>query len=108
MTETEAKWDERVRAWRSSGQPAEDYAEGRGFAASTLRWWSSRFSRGAVSIPPPVEKGTPPVRMMRILPVTRAPAGAVTVRVGAAEFDVRAGFDHVLVRELVEVLGGAQ
>jgi hypothetical protein len=44
--------------------------------------------------------------MLRIVPVARASANAVTVRVGRAEFDVRAGFDHVLVCELVAALSG--
>ena len=37
MTETESKWAERVREWKSTGQSAPDYVQGRGFEASTLR-----------------------------------------------------------------------
>ncbi|WP_437634659.1 IS66 family insertion sequence element accessory protein TnpA [Sorangium sp. So ce854] len=39
---TEAMWSERVRAWRESGETAEEFARSRGFAASTLHGWSSR------------------------------------------------------------------
>ena len=45
MTTTEAKWTKRVSAWRASDQTAEEYSRGRGFAAGTLRWWSSRLRR---------------------------------------------------------------
>jgi len=43
MTETEAKWAARVLEWRESGKAAEEFAEGRGFEASTLRFWASRL-----------------------------------------------------------------
>jgi hypothetical protein len=45
MNETEAKWAERVLEWRESGQAAEEFAEGRGFEASTLRFWASRLKK---------------------------------------------------------------
>ncbi|WP_437842463.1 IS66 family insertion sequence element accessory protein TnpA [Sorangium sp. So ce1153] len=35
-------WSERVRAWRESGETAEEFARSPGFAASTLHGWSSR------------------------------------------------------------------
>ncbi len=41
----EALWRERAGAWRKSGESADKYSEGRGFAAGTLRWWSSRLGR---------------------------------------------------------------
>jgi hypothetical protein len=34
----EALWRERVGDWRKSGESADKYSEGRGFAAGTLRW----------------------------------------------------------------------
>ncbi|KYF72184.1 hypothetical protein BE17_21180 [Sorangium cellulosum] len=47
---TEVMWSERVRAWRESGETAEEFARSRGFAASTLvttpsQKWSSPRSR---------------------------------------------------------------
>lgn len=105
MTKTESKWATRVRAWRTSGQAAARFAEGRGFEASTLRWWASRLGR-EVKEPPPAFGSR--VRLVR---VTRAPAAsseALVVSVGAARIEVRAGFDPELVRELVDALGAAQ
>ena len=40
---TEATWTKRVAAWRASGLTAAEFSDGRGFAAATLRWWSSRL-----------------------------------------------------------------
>lgn len=101
MTATESKWAERVRAWKSSGESADAYAQGRGFEGSTLRWWSSRLGRGAVT---PKVSG-PRVRMVRVVAAAR-PAGSLSVRIGVAHVEVRAGFDRALLRELVETLGG--
>lgn len=106
MTEaTEAKWAERVLGWKSSGQSAEEYGAGLGVKPATLRWWSSRLKRdmkgdgGAAS-----ERG---IRMVRVVAKAKSAAtGTVMVRVGAAQVEVRAGFDHALLRELVEALGG--
>ena len=37
-----AEWSERVRAWRESGQSAEEFAKaGAGYRPTTLRWWAS-------------------------------------------------------------------
>jgi hypothetical protein len=44
--------------------------------------------------------------MARVVAVPTPAAGSLTVRVGAAQFEVRAGFDRGLVRALVDALGG--
>ena len=111
MTETETKWSERVGEWRSGGQSANDYAQGRGFAASTLRWWASRLGRGG-GMPTrggiaARAKGAPAIRMARLVAVRRPVDPTLTVRVGVAQVEVRAGFDRLLLRELVEALGDA-
>ncbi len=41
---TEA-WTERVRAWRASGESANEFCRGAGYAANTLRWWSSKLKK---------------------------------------------------------------
>jgi len=107
MTETESKWSGRVRQWRASGRPAPEYAEGQGFKGSTLRWWASRLDRGGSTASPVLKKRPEPcVRMARVVAVPTPAAGSLTVRVGAAQFEVRAGFDRGLVRALVDALGG--
>lgn len=109
MTETETRWAGRVKAWKSSGQSAADYARGRGFAASTLRWWSSRLGREPVASDVVAKPSAArPVRMVRLVTAPPRPAPrALTVRVGAAQVDVQRGFDRALLRELVDALGGA-
>jgi len=109
MTETESKWAERVREWRAGGQSAADYSQGRGFKESTLRWWASRLDRGVADRTPGADtvKTVAPVRMVRVVTAVKPASAALTVRLGAAQVEVRRGFDRVLLRELVEVLGGA-
>ena len=107
MTETQAKWAARVSEWRQSGKPAEEFADGRGFEGSTLRYWSSRLKHGIDTVP----AETPPVRMARVVRRSKSAVAATTdagivVEVGAARVTVRRGFDPLLLRELVESLRG--
>jgi len=106
MTGTEAKWSERVADWRASGKTAEEYAQGRGFEPSTLRFWSSRLRQ----IEGRTAKGaTPRVRMARVVSVgSRVPAAErpLVVVVGGARIEVRGGFDRRVLREIVDALGG--
>lgn len=104
MTKTEETWVERVRAWRASGQTAPGFAQGRGFEASTLRYWAHRLRRDGIDA-----TATPRVRMLRVTPAP-APAAAapLVVSVGAARVEVRAGFDRALLREVVDALGGSR
>ncbi len=108
MTATESKWTERVAEWKASGRSAPEYSRGRGFAASTLLWWSSRLGHGV----PGGEVETrvtaaPHVRMARVVRVAGPRAESLTVRVGAAGIEVQAGFDRLLLRQVVDALGGA-
>ncbi|KYF47961.1 hypothetical protein BE08_37770 [Sorangium cellulosum] len=94
---TEAMWSERVRAWRESGETAEEFARSRGFAASTLHGGSSRLSR------------TEAPRFLRLVPKTPAVASSVAelvVEVGGARVRVAAGFDPALLADVVRALGG--
>ena len=62
MSDTKEIWKKRVASWRASGKTAEKYSAGRGWAAGTLLWWSSRLGREAA--PPAV----------RIAQLVRSPA----------------------------------
>ncbi len=108
MTATELKWAERVREWKASGELAEDYARGRGFTASTLRWWSSRVRRGVMTAETSRSPRAASVRMARVVRsrASESDAPSMTIRIGAARVEVRRGFDRGLLREVVEALGG--
>jgi len=102
MTETETKWVERIREWKASGKKAEDFAVGRGFKASTLRFWASRLRTPRKVAAPAAVEGEPRVRMARVMV-----GASLCVVVGAARIEIRQGFDKAVLRELVETLGGA-
>ncbi len=95
---TRQKWVERVRAWRASGEEASAFAAGKGFEASTLRWWASRLGREE------------PVRLVPV--VARASSsevrGDVVVEVGGARVRVTSGFSRELLVQVVRALGGAR
>lgn len=98
-TATEALWSGRVQAWRESGVSAAEFARGKGFAASTLRLWSSRVRP-----------------LPRLVELVRRPSAAavvvsapeLVVEVGAVRVRVGRGFDAELLREVVAAVSGAR
>jgi hypothetical protein len=94
---TEKEWGERVRAWRASGQDAATFAASLGYAASTLRWWSSRIGRAE------------PLRIVRLLPrpsvaTASVAAPSLVLEVGGARVYVTPGFDAPLLADVVRAL----
>lgn len=59
MTDARTTWKQRVTSWRASGESAERYAVGRGFAASTLKWWASKLRED--------NSGAPIVRVAQVI-----------------------------------------
>ena len=107
MTETETKWAERIREWRSSGKTAQEFAAGQDFEASTLRYWASELNRRArqsrpVGAAPPTAKRVRMVRVRRGVPP--ATATPMVIAIGAARIELRAGFDRALLREVIAAL----
>jgi hypothetical protein len=104
MTETETKWSERVRDWKASGKTAREFADGRDFKASTLRYWACVLRRGSGLTARPGRR-EPDVRMARVVRVASKGDDAMIVTVGAARVAVRPGFDAALLRQVVQALG---
>jgi hypothetical protein len=108
MTETQTKWATRVAEWRQSGKSAEEFAEGRGFEGSTLRYWSSRLKQEAGA----TAGEAPPVRIARVVRRTRtsevaAPSvSGIVVEIGRARVTVQQGFDRSLLRDVIALLHG--
>src|SRR5579883_2797492 len=104
MADTRTLWRQRVAEWRASGQTAEAYSVGRGFAASSLRWWSSKLGREQV-----VEAPSGPV--VRFAQLLRSPSvdqedGAIIVEMRdvGVRVTVAAGADGETVARIVEVM----
>lgn len=119
MTDTEAKWAERIREWRESGKTAEVFAEGKQFEGSTLRYWSSRLKTKPASqhegssVVPAGSEPKKRVAMARVVrgrlkrDSARVAAGSeLAITVGSATIRVLEGFDAKLLREVVAALGG--
>jgi hypothetical protein len=98
-TATKQKWAERVRAWRASGQEASTFTAGKGFEASTLRWWASHLGREEQ-----------PLRLVSVVRRASSPKAetGIVIEVGGARVLVTPGFDGVLLAEVVRALGGAR
>ena len=106
MTDTAIRWQKRVARWRTSGETAEAFSAREGFAANTLRWWSSRLGR-VKTAPAGVEM----VQVVRVPSVAAAPprpaAGAVVVELldARARITVDAGVDAATLRTVLAALG---
>lgn len=79
------------------GEPVPDAAKRFGIARSTVYTWIRRADAAATAPAQP--------RFMEL--VTEGRDVGLVVRVGAAEIEVRAGFDGELLRAVVAALGGA-
>ena len=120
-----------MRAWKASGQTAKAFALGREFKPSTLTYWAFRLRQvaaeqptAATSVERPMRSGSTasPVRMVGVRPTrihgqsltagdavgVGASAATLVITVGAARIEVRSGFDHALLTEVIEALGGAR
>jgi transposase len=93
------EWSARVAAWRRSGQTAEDYCRGRGFAASTLRWYSSRLGASVDGVEPAREPSTAMVRVGVARPRERIVVELDEVRVHVPE-----GVDAATLRTVLDVV----
>jgi len=93
---TEQVWAERVRSWRDSGESAETFAEGKGYAGSTLRFWASRLGRSTAP------------RVVQLVPKSQTAGSASTsdieLEVSGVRVRVRHGFDRELLGEVIGLL----
>jgi hypothetical protein len=107
---TAEQWQERVDAWRASGQTADAFAAGKGFTGKTLRWWSCELGRRAREKPKSVVSTARP-RIARVVRASTASTvagggGWLRVEVGSASVIVHRDFDAALLRAVVLALGG--
>lgn len=111
MSDTKATWRSRVAAWRASGETAEQFSAGQGFAVGTLRWWASRLGRDGT----PASAASPGIRLAKLVRSTEpAAAGAASGRGGAIIIEmhdarvrvlVEAGVDRATLSTVLELVG---
>lgn len=91
------EWSRRVSAWRRSGLSAEVFCRGRGYAASTLRWYSSQLRE-----PEP----EPRTAMIEVVRDTTSARGHVLVELEGALVHVPAGVDATTLATVFDALRG--
>ncbi|HKY38639.1 MAG TPA: hypothetical protein VJN18_22000 [Polyangiaceae bacterium] len=114
MTTTDEKWVERIRQWKESGKPAEEFATGQPYKASTLKWRAAELRRSAEG-GARYSKGRAAagsIRMARVVSrgraaVVRGESGLV-VEVSGARISLSRGFDAELLSEVVRALGAVR
>jgi hypothetical protein len=82
MTDTESKWLARVAQWQASGLSLREFAAGREFKWTTLRYWRSKLRHKAS--PKGTEATGPAVRMARVV---RSPTALADPTVAAGVLD---------------------
>lgn len=100
-------WKARVDAWKASGLNMSQFAQGRDFSASGLRYWVNRLATN-----PPASPTTPAgnVRMARVLrrsavAENRQPEGGpLELDVAGVKIRVGPGFDRRTLLELLNML----
>jgi hypothetical protein len=107
MADTET-WKRRVASWRASGQTAVEFSARHGFAAATLRWWSSRLKGSSTA---PAAPGVPRVRLARVVrravPPAPPPRGEIVVDLLdlGARVTVEAGAKRETLQVVLAALG---
>ena len=101
--EKRQEWISRIEAWRASGLSARAFAAREGVSVSSLFGWSRRLS---------METGP---RFLRVVPIPQAPAvefpagtASLVIAIGSATIQVDAGFDPLLLSQVVRALGGGR
>ena len=107
MNATAAEWTERVRAWRASGLPANEFARPFGYRGKTLSWWASELKRREqVKKEKPID--APKVTMARLQVARREVDALISIVIGGVQITVRRGFNAELLREVVSALGAVR
>ena len=82
------------------------FAEGKDFAASTLRWWDRKLSHEAKRVAmAQVIRTRGDERVGDPAATEGGGAAAVTVEIHGTQISVRRGFDAELLRQVVSALG---
>jgi len=115
MSETEAKWAERLREWQCSGKTAEEFAAGMPYKASTLKWWRTELQRrGVVEGQTRQRRGS--IQMARVVRRVGTPVAATSaamvdnmvVEISGARISIAQGSDMDLFAKVVRILARAQ
>jgi len=101
MTETQKKWQERVVAWKASGKTCEEFVEGQGYAATTLRQWVFQLRKKEREAK---AETVTLAKVVRQESSSNLVSTAMVVDVAGARIEVRRGFDRGLLRELIAAL----
>ena len=101
MSDTRTVWKQRVASWRASGESAERFSVGRGFAASTLKWWASQLRNAEA-------ERAPVVRVAQVLrPAERTSRhGAIVVEDDTRmRVTIEPGADREALELILDLLG---
>jgi len=92
------EWSKRVAAWRRSGLSTEEFCRGRGYPASTLRWYSSQLRASA--------EPEPRTAMIEVVRDTTSARGHVLVELEGALVHVPWGVDAATLAVVFDALRG--
>lgn len=102
-------WEQRVAAWRASGQSAQKFAEGRDYTVHMLRYWAGRMKEEAALSEPSIRLARVVRAPKEVAPqpkeAARQPTGvALVLEIGGVRVQVPVGFERATLRAVLEVL----
>ncbi|THF81690.1 IS66 family insertion sequence element accessory protein TnpA [Cohnella fermenti] len=99
--EVRKKWEERVAAFRSSGEKATRWCKANQVDRRGLYTWMKRLS-GSAS-PTRATSSTTFIKAI-VTPEPKRHPSSLRIRIGAAIIEVEAGFNPALLRDVVQAL----
>jgi len=102
--ELRRQWEERLRAFRASGQGVASWCAAHDISVATFHYWLRRFPPLAQTTHSP--STSTPVRFLELdmTPISVAHTSSLMVRIGEVTIDVPQDFDPVLLRQVVAAL----
>jgi len=94
-------WRHRVQEFLKTNQTQASWCKENNYAPKTFSYWFRRFKEQLL----PIEK--PKVNFIPIKiqsEIMSTPAAPIVIRIGAAEIEIKSGFDTKLLSEVVKVL----
>ncbi len=96
--ERNEQWQERIRAYRDSGQTMQAWCAAQEISLYQLKYWLRKLSPG--------KRKAPATTWVTVAPTPHPSpeASSLVVRIGNVSIDIRPGFDAALLTQVVRVL----
>ena len=96
-TENDRYWFDRLQEWKASGLGLGGWCRENGQSFYKVRYYKRKFER----------KSATPDRTFTEVEEDKPSGGKLVVHIGEVRIEVEKGFDPLLLRDVMQILGGA-